>query len=214
MLEPLFGPAWRVTPLRQGPHPGPHHRYVRCRPCRRRGGLRLEPKLVSSSLEGAFGYRLYVVRGTKYAARFLKASVHRGICRLAYILCPVWINYVAWARVWLRVPRVLRRHPRIPLSLWIVGTIFVYHVSWLVNRFLYSDLEPLSELGIVPDPHPEGPSSLPTEAPPDIRKELANERRREGLRKAAVSTRLPRLTQVCIASINCIGWAGLREVRC
>jgi len=76
----------------------------------------------------------------------------------------------------------------------------IWYVSWLVDRFLYSDLEPLSELGIAPDPHPEGPSSLPAEAPPDIRKELASERRREGLRKAAISTRLPRLTQVCIAA--------------
>lgn len=65
-----------------------------------------------------------------------------------------------------------------------------------IGRLLYSDLEPLSELGIAPDPHPEGPSSLPAEAPADIRKELASDRQREGLRKAAVLTRLPRLTQV------------------
>lgn len=63
-------------------------------------------------------------------------------------------------------------------------------------RFLYSDLQPLVELGITPDPHPEGPSSLPVEAPEDIRKELANDRRREGLRKAAVLKKLPRLTEV------------------
>lgn len=67
---------------------------------------------------------------------------------------------------------------------------------FFVPRFLFSDLQPLTEVGTAPDPHPEGPSSIPTEAPADIRKELAIERRREGLRKAAVSTRLPRLTQV------------------
>lgn len=66
-----------------------------------------------------------------------------------------------------------------------------------VGRFLYADLQPLTELGIAPDPHPEGPSSLPAEAPADIRKELASDQRREGLRKAAVLTRLPRLTQAC-----------------
>lgn len=65
-----------------------------------------------------------------------------------------------------------------------------------VGRFLYSDLQPLTELGIPPDPHPEGPSSLPAEAPADIQEELASDRRREGLRKAAVVTRLPRLIQV------------------
>ena len=89
------------------------------------------------------------------------------------------------------------------LPLWVISTHGCLHVSLLVDRFLYSDLQPLTELGIAPDPHPEGPSSLPAEAPPDIRKELASERRREGLRKAAVSTRLPRLTQVCIA----VDWA-------
>lgn len=72
---------------------------------------------------------------------------------------------------------------------------------FLIGRFLYSDLQPLTEPGIAPDPHPEGPSSLPAEAPADIRKELASERRREKLRKNAVLTRLPRLTQVCIACV-------------
>ena len=74
--------------------------------------------------------------------------------------------------------------------------LIFYHLL-CAGRFLYSDIQPLSELGIAPDLHPEGPSSLPAEAPADIRKELASDRRREGLRKAAVSTRLPRLTQVC-----------------
>ncbi|CAM9852836.1 unnamed protein product [Scytosiphon promiscuus] len=63
-----------------------------------------------------------------------------------------------------------------------------------MRRFLYSDLQPLTE-GIVPDPHPEGPSSIPAEAPADIREELTKEWQREGIRKAAVSTRLPRLTE-------------------
>lgn len=76
-----------------------------------------------------------------------------------------------------------------------------YHLL-CIGRFLYSDLQPLSELGIAPDPHPEGPSSLPAEVPADIRKELASDRRREGLRKAAVSTRLPRLTQVCAVEMK------------
>lgn len=66
----------------------------------------------------------------------------------------------------------------------------------LFARFLYSDLEPLTEAGIAPDPHPEGPSSLPVEAPEDIRKELANARQMEGLKKAAVSRHLPRLAEV------------------
>lgn len=58
----------------------------------------------------------------------------------------------------------------------------------------------MSELVIAPDPHPEGPSSLPVEAPEDVRKELANDRQREVLRKTAVFKQLPRMTEVSPAN--------------
>lgn len=83
----------------------------------------------------------------------------------------------------------------LPCACYIYIDVAVPAVSFL-RRFLYSDLQPLAELGIAPDPHPEGPSALPVEAPEDIRKELANDRRREGLRKATVLKKLPRLTEV------------------
>ncbi|CAN0130974.1 unnamed protein product, partial [Ectocarpus sp. 6 AP-2014] len=91
------------------------------------------------------------------------------------------------------VPSTLRSMPSLPSRGGVEIRTKARHQ--LIRRFLYSDLQPLTELGVAPDPYPEGPSSLPAEPPADIRKELAHERRREGLRKAAVSTRLPRLTK-------------------